>query len=364
MSLDINKVIYLYILICIALLLYNMFFIFYSKRQNKKYYEYEAMWKKIVKKQLIIIKHGGSVEQKHKDLLESRLMNMNKLISYSHVLETFRNEGENIEDYLKEVYTVIQSLAYKYKKKEVSDRAFFVFFISNNPPCDGKEYNTLMSILISYLDDSNIYYRENILKALYALGNTQAVVNAFQIINARRWFHHPKLLSDGLITFKGDKEKLAEALWDNYKIWEENIVISIIKFITLSSYQFNERLYLKLKSEETGLEVKIAIIRYFKRHEYEPVHSLLINYLSGEDSIEENIKIVAASALENYSGEKTITALKEALKDSNWYVRYNAALSLKKLNLDIDKYKDIIEGNDVYAKEMFNYVMTFNESRG
>ena len=363
MNVDINKIIYFYILTCMALLFYNVFFLFYSKLQTKKHHKYSLMWETYIKKQLNRLNNDDSVDEEHKNVLKIRLTNINQLIAYSNVLDKLRNQGEDIDKYLKDIYTVIQFLAYKYKKKEVANRAFFAFFISNNPPCDGKEYNELISVLISFLDDSNIYCRENVLKALYSLGNIQGVLNAFEIINARGWFHHHKLLSDGLMTFKGDQQELAEVMFNNYKNWDENIIISIIKFITFTSDKFKERFFQILQAGDSGIEVQIAIMRYFKKYKYKPVQALFIDYLNGNNNIDENIKIVAASALDNYPGEITVEALTNALKQVNWYTRYNAALSLIKLGFDENNYKDIIENNN-NANEMVNYIINLQESRG
>lgn len=361
MNFNINKIIYLYILICIVLLLYNLFFVFYSRRQRRKHHEYYLRWRRIVRRQLNVLSRGANVEQKHKMNLEKYLIHINQLISYSHVLDTLRDKDENIDEYLKEIYTVIESLANKYKKKEVSERSFFAFFISNNPPSNGKEYNYLTNILVSYLDDSDIYCRENVLKALYALGNSQAIENAFQIINERGWFHHHKLLSDGLMTFTGDKEELLEKMWNYFKIWDENMIISIIRFATEVSDKFKEKFYLMLKSEDVGRETKIAIIRYYKRYAYEPIRLILIDYLREENTIDDNIKIVVAFVLDNYPGDETISALLNALNNPNWHIRYNAARSLKKLEVDISMLNDIMTDDKHYAKEVLCYLMNFHE---
>ncbi len=293
----------------------------------------------------------------HKKRLEKRLTNTQQLISYAHALDILRGKGIDTKDYLMKNYVSIQSLSYKYKKKEVYDRAFFGFFISNNAPCDGSDYNSLMEVLLSYLGDSTIYCRENVLKALYAMGNSQAIENAFQIMNDSKCFHHHKLLSDGLITFTGDREQLAETMWSHVNEWDENIVISLIKFISVVSDKFNERLFFMLNSQNIGIEVHIAIIRYYRNHIYQPMKPILLGYLMNESNIDENIKIVATSILDKYPGEDTIVALKYALKSPSWYVRYNAAHSLMNLKVDINKLQDIMEGDDRYAKEMIMYVM-------
>lgn len=357
MNFDIDKVIYSYLFICTVILFYNILYIFFSDRRENKCENSLREWQKSIKRQIDGLSDGKVVEQSHKKHMERRLTNTNQLIAYARALDTLREQGEKLEEYLQENYIVTQSLAYYYARKESMDRAFFAFFISQNVRCDGREYRPLMEILLSYMEDSTVYCRENVLNALYALGNSQAVENALEIINNRQWFHHQKLLSDGLMTFTGDKEELAERLWSHLKNWEDNIMVSVVQFITASSDKFKERFLTVLQSKDVDMEIRLAILRYYRRHVYEPVRPLLLSYLRGENLTDESMRIVTASVIDRYPGEETVAALKAALHYSNWYLRYNAASSLVSLKVDIKQLKDVLEGEDRYAKEILTYMI-------
>ena len=298
MSFDINNVIYVYIFICIVLLILNIGYIFISNLRKGQNYRYAYGWSKLIKKQIKLLETRSFVERVHRKRLERKLVSTQQLISYACGLDMLREKGIDTEEYLKANYVSMQILAYKYKKKEAADKAFFSFFISNNIPCDGSEYNVLMEVLVSYLEESTIYCRENVLKALYAMGNYQAIENAFRIMSERKWFHHHKLISDGLVTFKGDKEELAEKMWLSFNNLDVNIMLSIIKFISVVSDNFKERLFPLLKSKDLDIEVHIAIMRYYRNHIYEPVKVLLLGYIKSNSTVDENIKIVATSILE------------------------------------------------------------------
>lgn len=357
MEFSIDKVIYSYMFICFVLLLYNIIYIFYSGRRKRKYDRSVMKWQREISGQIALLGSEKPVDPNHKKRVEKQLVRINQLISYARALDTLREQGEKLDGYLQENYIVIQSLAYCYAKKESMNRAFFAFFISKNIPCEGKEYKPLMEILLSYMEDSTVYCRENVLKALYALGNSQAVENALQIINDQKWFHHHKLLSDGLITFTGDKEELAERLWSHLKEWDNNLMISVVQFITASSDKFKERFLVVLQSQDVDMEIQLTILRYYRRHVYEPIRSLLLSYLRGENAVDENMSIVAASVLDKYPGEETVGALKVALQHSNWYLRYNAASSLVSMKIDITELQDVLEGKDRYAKEILSYMI-------
>lgn len=356
MIFNINNLLFLYIFICITLILFNSAYMLLSNYNKKKKNKHINWWKKSIVNQINILNQGNSIELKHKILLEKRLLNSEHLIAYVLALDELREIGINTKTYIFENYTSIVVLANKYKGQEVYERAFFAFFISKNPPCSGKEYNSLIEILLTYIDNSNMYCRENMLKALYKIGNLHSIENAFLLMNEHKHFHHNKLLSDGLMTFTGDKEALAKNLFGYFREWDDNILISVIKFITKSSDKFKDEFLLLLKEGNLKIDIHLAIIRYFRENTHEPVRQILIDYLKDENISDDNIKIVAASVLEMYPGDDTILVLKEALKDHNWYIRYNAAASLIRLNVSSKIIKEIFNADDLYAKEIIAYM--------
>ncbi len=357
MGFYIDDLIYLYIYLCIGLILFNIAYMIFTNYKEGRNNSLTNKWEIDINKQINLLKEGKPIELRHKVYLEKHLIYTNQLVAYVRALDILRKQGHSTESYLFANYKSILFLAGKYKNEDVYDRTFFAFFISINTPCNGNEYNSLMEILLTYLDNSNIYCRENVLKALYAIGNLQAVENAFLIMYEHNYFHHYKLLSDGLLSFTGDKEALAERMYKYIQEWDENMVIAVIKFITFTSDKFKERFFLLLKEEEDiNNEVRLAIIRYFRNHKYEPAHKLILEFMRSTDITDENIKIVSASVLGQYPGIETIKVLKEALKDPNWYVRYNSATSLINLNVGTSKLQDVLNGEDVYAKEIITYI--------
>lgn len=188
------------------------------------------------------------------------------------------------------------------------------------------------------MDNSTIYCRENVLQAFYSLGSIKAVESALKIINDNKWFHHKILISNGLMNFNGDKEKLAEILWSKLKEWNENLMSSIIQFITNISEKFKEPFLKTLKSKNITLEIRLEIIRYFRTHIFDPVKPLLLKYLKNQKSIDENISIVSAVVLEKYPGEETISVLKSVLNNSTWNIKNNIANSLNFLKTERKDY--------------------------
>lgn len=357
MRFDIETVIYSYLFICVALLVYNIVYIFRSTGRNKRQEKTQKSWEQQIRQQLDRLSRGEEVTLDHQNRILSKLRRIQHLFAYGTSLDLIAQEEPILTElYMQANLGTIQTLASDYVKKDSMDRAYFAYLIAQHRPCDGQEFRPLMEILLSFMEDATVYCKENVFKALYALGNCQAVENALQIFNDRNWFHHQKLLSDGLLTFSGDRDELAARLWSHYGQWNEELMLSIIQFITGFSENYREPFFPILQREETDIEIRLAILRYYRRHHYEPVHSLLITYLWDEKE-GDNLKIVSAFVLSRYPGEGTVAALKHALSHHNWYVRYNAASSLVELDVPAAELEDVFAGNDQYAKEILIYML-------
>ena len=96
-------------------------------------------------------------------------------------------------------------------------------------------------------------------------------MNALEYIEDNEMFHHPKLIADGLLSFKGNKEELALVLWEGRSKWSETMLVAIIQYITAAQDNFRAIFYEGLQEDDIPVEARIAILRYFQKYRYEPV---------------------------------------------------------------------------------------------
>lgn len=355
----INVLLVCYVFACISLIIFNVIYIF--KTEFLKYKEKKRIqkWRFEICKQIEYLSHYSHMTKRHYKKLKLKLQFINELLSYIQALDTFNRE--DIADYLQHVYVVQLELSLSYSKKSHMKKAYFADIIAKYPPNCQNEYRPILQILISYLENSTIYCHENVLKALCQIGNVQAVENALSMFNEEQWYHHKKLISDNLINFQGNKEELMRVLWNHANDWNDNIMSAIVEFISRCHGSYESEFLRYLQNSTTPLEVRLAMIRYFRNHFYEPAKKVLYSFLEDDMEENENLTIVAASALDCYPDEKTILLLKKALHHHNWHVRYNAAHSLKKLNIGYHQLSDILTGNDNYAKEILIYTYSKQE---
>ncbi len=349
MQLPVKGVIYFYMFICVALLVFNLLYIcradHVKRRQQRKSQRWEAY--------LDGVKKGGKPAWSRRKLFRM-LRNSQELMALYAAAEG-RDQAE-IEAVFRQNRSLFVELAQDYGKKAPMERAFFAYVIAAFYPAVGDKQDPLLEILLRYLDDSTVYCRENVLHALYTLGNMQAVEHAFVLMSQREWYHDPRLLADGLNRFQGEREKLAGRLWSRRRDLIECYQSGAIRFAdALPGDDFVEDFLEALKTETLPTETQFALVRYFRRHADPRAKPELLRLLKEQVEGRRELAIAAAAALSSYPDGETRQALKEALRSRNWYVRQNAARSLKAMGATWEEIQAEIKG-DRYATEMLEYV--------
>lgn len=352
MRLPVRAVIFFYIFICVVLLLFNLLYIFRSgsvKRQRQRKIQH---WEKY----LDSFAEGNPIWDSGE--LFRRLKNVQELMTFYTAIESWEQAQPGAaSSFFQEHHSVILELAREYGEKDAMEQAFFAYVIAAFHPAIGERRSPLLEYLLNYLDNSTVYSRENILNALYALGSIQAVEHAFLFMSQRGWYHDPRLLADGLNRFQGEKESLANRLWSCRGQMAECFQVGTIRFAdNLKGDSFAEAFLRALETETLPTETRFTLVRYFRRHAVPYAEPVLLQLLKVESEGKRELAIAAAAALSSYPDETARQALKEALHSPNWYVRQNAARSLKALGVTWEE-SGLGSSTDRYAAEMLEYIL-------
>lgn len=351
MQLPVRTVIYFYMFICFVLLLFNLLYIFRSgsakRRQKQRTQRWEAY--------LDSYAEGNPVWGA--DELLRRMKNTEELTAFCAALENRERAQPGLATtFALENRVLILELVDEYGGKTAMEQAFLAYVVASFYPPIGDQRDPLLEQLLGYLENSTVYSRENVLGALYALGNAQSVEHAFVLMSQRGWYHDSRLLSDGLNRFQGDKNALVDRLWKNRGQLSECFQVGVIRFAdNLSGDAVAEDFLRTLESEQLPAETRFALVRYFRRHPLPGAKPVLLQLLKADEEGKRDLSIVAAAALASYPDGETRQALKEALRSPNWYVRRNAAYSLKTLGVTWEEARASF-GGDRYAAEMLEYV--------
>lgn len=343
MRMTVEGVIYLYIFICVALLAFNLLYIWRSKWVEKRRGWRIRRWKTQLRKNTSLSE--ASLRQ---------LKDINQLTAFSVALE---ESGLVHSQWFRDNIGAIQTLAGLYVRRPAMERAFMAYWLASFHTRVPQEQAMLPQLLLQYLDRSTVFSRENTLLALYALGYPPAIEHAFQIMSDRQYYHNPKLLSDGLARYTGDPDELIERLWKHRGDWEECLSVAIVQYASLQKEDhWGEAFLPAMMNPQISLEIRFALIRYFQRHRHDGALPELLRLVYSENAGESELKVAAVSALQNYPGEEVHQALLYSLQARNWYVRRNAAQALLKRGISQQDLEQVRRSGDRYALEMLEYM--------
>jgi len=379
----------MYMFGCFSIMIFNAVIIYRKKVDSKAMKKNTARWVKIIQQcsvpQLDVVAlpkicnassiyrqdlqhlmRNGSrtdnisiINKKNKKHLLKSLKNVAKLIAFSNALNHVRRENSDGYDRYMDMLMeseVFRTLALVYKKKKSEERAYFAYFVYQHPSVAKNAEGICKNIIdtmITFMVASNIYCRVNVFKALCRVGDANGIMNALQFFSDKSVFVHHKLLAEDLYDFAGDKDALAIQLWERHNIWNGNIMLGIISFIAMFSDGFRAAFLPVLESPSVSMDIRIEIIRYYKKYSFLPAQPILVEYLSQTENYD--IANEAASALCAYPGFNTTRALVSALQSENWYVQYNAASSLVELGEYMGETGDRLPGDDSDVVQIIEY---------
>lgn len=319
------------------------------KKRSKKF-------EKSVLEQIERIKDGKEVRPKHFSYLENKLSHVHKLMAFDRALESvLQNDEPAAAEYMCLLQPVMLYLAEVYQKRENLQSAYFAYFIEKHNLKKYMNMDETQKVMIKYMKKDSLYCRINTLQALYTFGNEESIIEAISILDISDCFMHEKILTDGLLSYTGDHDILIHKLWGRIDDFSERVQLSILNYIRFKSGNYCEEMFCIMKDETKDKEIRFSAIRYFGKYIYGPAKKLLISFLLDKNPANWEYAAISATSLAKYEGEDVLNVLMEAMHSSNWYVRYNASVSLENHNLN---YRDLIEvvgGKDRYAREMIMY---------
>ncbi|MBQ8892088.1 MAG: HEAT repeat domain-containing protein [Bacilli bacterium] len=355
--LRIINVIYIYLAIIILLILFNLGYIIYEKIINKKISNNTSKYKKII---LNDLKHK-KINQNSIDYFSRKLKNINNLRAYNSVItELIKTKSKKMDEYFNKYAVIFNRLSYHYIKYESMKKAYFAYVIRT---CYFKKEvasGQVIDFIFSIIKDKSIYARENAMLFLYTNGCEELVVDALKIICKNNLYYNQILLANDLLKFRGNEKRLKDKLLLNYDNFSDEFKISIINYFRFSkSNDYLQFFLTKLENRNINKEVYLALLRLFGKYKEENALKYLLESLNlkGDELFE--YRLVSASSLKIYQSDVVKNALINALKDKNWFVRKNAALSLANFELSDDDLREI--NSDRYAKEMLDFIMEEKE---
>ena len=258
-------------------------------------------------------------------------------------------------EYIRQTTPTIVSLTSSYRKKNDIVHAFYIFTLKRYGYLRCFYTPELVANLRDLLDRGDAICAEGVLLAVFQIGNPQITLEVLKQVDKIDRFLHPKIISDGLLSFSGDAQELQLLLLDHLFSFSEQMQVNFLNYLRFSGGAHCERVLQLLQSEETGDETRFSCIRYLGKYPYAPAYDLIARFAAGEAGRSIEYAIVALSVLRHYPQPRTTEILRAQINSFNWFVRYNATESLEYLGLEYQDLIDIFDGKDRFARDMLQY---------
>ena len=323
---------------------------------NKKVEKTKKQIKGEILKQLNCIKSDEAISKMDIASIREKLKQKHYIRAFNAILKEFNKDKNNhkyIKIYMENFEDIITINVKKYRKKDNILKTYLATLLG--------EYRIsnyeISEFLLECINTKSIYLRVSALESIARIGNISTFKRAIEYISKENKYINNKVFTDILNQFGGDKYYLDKYLINNLKNFSENIQKVVIEHFKNNKTDFVKEDLLNYLNDNMNKEVSISIIKYFSVIKYEKSKEKIIELLNNKDW---EFRAVCATALKNYKCKESKNALTKSIKDKNWYVRYNSAITILEF-LDDDLINSILYENDKYAKDILFYAMFIND---
>lgn len=354
----IEVLIYIYLAICVSMILFNFACILVLHGRDERLQRRSAGLEKQILAQEKLLEEGSEIGKDHKRYLKRKMLHATGMMEFDQTMEKlYQSCPELASKYLEAMHPVFEDLSFSYSRRDTMKISYFAYLVEKYGMIRGRAKDGITETMLSLLQDPSIYCRENALSAIYSVGDCNCVVRALQIMDDGNRFHHPKLLTDGLMSYAGEAEELADALWNSYGSFSAEMQCVILDYLRFRGIRKDKDILKVLTDDGTDDEVRFSCIRYFGKFPNETAYPILLEYAKHPDRQRWEYASIAVSSLASYPVPHTLEVLKECLHHPNWYIRLNASKSLRSFHLSYTDLIDVFDGADRYAREITQYMI-------
>ncbi|MBQ8280164.1 MAG: HEAT repeat domain-containing protein [Roseburia sp.] len=341
-----NLMIQIYMIVCVVLLVFDIGFLIVKNIRSHRFYPRDNRFENQIKKEIVLREETGSFSESFQKSLYKQLSKTKNMITLQDQLEAnpaavnmFRN--------------VIFGLLDEYKKKSDYEQAYYTYIVSTLDYSEEKVPADFAGRFLTFLDSKSLYTFINTMNAIYQFGEVHLLVSAIDKTDERQGFYHKKLLVDGLLEAKVDRDAFAEKMLERFERYSTYTQNCLLDFFRLGGCEVSDFCLKLMLSDLVDKEVQYTAMRYFIKYPNDAAKEYFINILKNE---EEWIRqMLAIQALGRYSEPEIRGLIKSKITSYNWHVRVNAADYLRKNGLDKEEICEIINLKDRYTNETLLY---------
>lgn len=361
----IEYIIYGYGLICVSMLVFNVVYSLYLQNSQRRLTHKSLAMDRETERQLARIREGEAITPSHRNTVLHYLSRIGDLMAFEAMMGDRDRQEPTLQRYMEALTPTFLQLTVIYREREDMQAAYYCHFLTRHLYCSSPAMLAdFRREVLAYLDKPGLYCRVHALRAICAFGDVQGVIDALILLKERPGASlHTKVLVEVLLTFQGDGTQLIEALWQHFDRFSLPMQRALLDFMRFYGGQCQDEMLNILQDAERNQELRFAAMRYFGKFPAAAAQAPLLAFLQDTAPGHWEYAAIAASVLAAYEGERVDEALAQAMHNSNWYVRYNAAASLEKHGLS-EAQLLAVAGDDAQAREMLRYRLHMRQQGG
>lgn len=337
----------IYIVVCIALLLFDIGFLAMKNSNKNQMQAKDPAFEERIRLEIVNYRQRGAFSDSFVKELPKNLSSVKQLATLQDVLEEEPEAKEWFRHFLFDQYE-------NYRKKPEYVQAFYTYVISTLDFSGEKVPAAFSSEFLSFLGSKSLYTFANTMDAVYDFGEPHLLLLALEEVDKRAGFYHQKLLTDGLLSYRGDHEELGQMLIQHFDRFGNYVKECLLDYFRMQGCEVSALCLQLMQEEKAGDEVQYRAMRYFQKFPCEEAKEWFLQILQRENVIWIK-QMLAIQGLQRYDDAEIRSLIKKKITNRDWYVRNNAVEFLYKKGMDRKELQELLCMKDRYANESLLY---------
>lgn len=342
-----NLFIQFYIILCVALIVFDLVFLAVKNFKNYELYPRNTDFEAQLRKEIDLRRETGAFSEEFEKKYPAMLAKTKNLITLQTVLEEMKDAADWFRPAIYDQIDV-------YLKKTDYEQAYYTYIISSLDFANEPVPSEFAERFIAFLDSKSLYTFSNTMNAFYRFGQVNLTLLAIDKADERGKFYHKKLLTDGILASRTDQQELIEALTARFHQYSPHMQDCLLDIFRMGNGDASELCLELMCGKDTDEQVRYSAMRYFAKHPNEEARSFFLEILR-DDQIGWVDQMLAVQALSRYSDREIYDAIKAKATSYHWHVRTNAVEYLHRQGISRDVLTDILRTQDKYAGEALLY---------
>lgn len=342
-----NLFIQIYIILCVALILFDLVFLAVKNYKNYELYPRNTEFEVQIRKEISLRKETGEFSAEFTKKLPQMLSKTKNLITLQTELEA---APEAVDWFRAAIYDQIDT----YRKKTDYEQAYYTYVISSLDYTNETVSPEFAERFMVFLDSKSLYTFSNTMNALYRFGQVNLILLAIDKADERGRFYHKKLLLDGVLASRVDHNELTEKLMERFHHYSPNMQDCLLDIFRMGKGDASKLCMELMCGSDTDEQVRYSAMRYFAKHPNDRAREVFLNILENDQAGWVD-QMLAVQALSRYSDAEIYQAIKRKATSYHWHVRTNAVEYLHRQGISREEITDILKTQDRYAGEALLY---------